>query len=163
MKRKIPYIAASLAELARFFALMLLSSNLGMIADDGGSSRLFRYVAVPQLLFAVGFFFLWLDFGRYGQYRPLLSVGKVAALAAFVPFATFIVFSLSEPMMGVGDSRAALLESLFIALTDAGSLAVLGLCRGPEAAVASSRTADQDSAASVPAGQGPGDIERIEV
>jgi hypothetical protein len=172
MKRKIPHLVASITELVRFFALMLLAGNLGMVAGDGGASRLFRYVAAPQLLFAVGFFFLWLDFGRYGSYRPLLAVGKVAALVAFVPFFGFIVFSLAEPAMGVGDSRAALLESLFIVLTDLGSLAVLGLCRGAETVV-SSRTAVQDSAAAVPAGQGPsaslhpgqgpGDIERIEV
>jgi len=176
MKRQGLHLTASIAELVRFFALMLLSGNIGLVADDGGASRMVRYLAAPQLLFAAGFFFLWLDAGRYGAYRPLLAVGKVVAFAAFIPFIAFIGYSLAEPALGVRDPRASLAESLFIALTDLGSLAILVFCRGARPVVDSSPmgaagsggpalpergTAGPESSTS--AGQGPDDIERIEV
>jgi hypothetical protein len=160
MKRKIPYLAASGMELVRFIALMLLAGNLGLAGEDSGTSRLFRYAVVPQLLFAAGFFFLWLDADRYGPYRPLLAVGKIVSLAGFAPFAAFILFSWESPALGLLDFRSAFVASLFVAAEDAASLVVLVLCRarGGEASRNAREPSDRPAV-----GQAPEDIERVEV
>jgi len=157
MKRRFPYLAASIAELARFFALMLLAGNIGAAGENEGMSRFFRYAAAPQLLFAAGFFFMWLDAARYGPYRPLLAVGKIVCLLAFVPFVAFVVFSLGSPGLGLADPPAAFLASLFVALEDAGALAVLGICGRPGGGQ------DVVVPGAAPAGQGIDEIEKVEV
>jgi hypothetical protein len=127
MKRKALFLVAAIAEFARFIALMLLASSLGAIGGEGGAPRLLRYASAPQLLFAAGFFFLWLDYARYGSYRPLLGIGKLVALAALLPLAIEAYFAMVEPMASLGEPRSALLLTLFIAAVDIGSLAALGL------------------------------------
>lgn len=128
MKRRIPHLAAAVAELVRFLALMLLSAKLGVIGaagDEGGGAFLLRYAAAPQLLFAAGFFFLWLDFGRYGIYRPLLAIGKIAALVALLPLSVEIGYYRFVPQASVVDPRGAGSLALAIAAVDLGSLALL--------------------------------------
>jgi hypothetical protein len=85
MQRKPLFLVAAAAELGRFLALAFLAGALGALRTGDGLSALYRYVAVPQLLFAASFFFLWLDRGRYDAYRPLALAGKIVSLLAFVP------------------------------------------------------------------------------
>ena len=85
MQRKPLFLAASAAESARFFALSFLADALGGLHGGGGLAPFFRYATSAQLLFAVAFFFLWLDRQRYDAYRPLLFLGKLLSLATFVP------------------------------------------------------------------------------
>ena len=61
MKRRVSSLAAAGVEIARFALLMFLARDFGAIDGGGGFPRLLRYAAAPQLLFALGFFFLWLD------------------------------------------------------------------------------------------------------
>ena len=138
MKRKFLYLAAAIAELARFLALMQLSANFGAIGDGEGAPRLFRYAAAPQLLFSAAFFFLWLDYGRYGSYRPLVAVGKLVALVAIVPLALEISYSFVEPGSGIRDPRAAFLALAFIGAEDLFALGLAAKARLPAAEAASS-------------------------
>jgi hypothetical protein len=145
MKRKIPYLAASCAELARFVMLMILARDFGAIDGAGGFPRLVRYAAAPQLLFAAGFFFLWLDAPRYRQYRPLLAVGKLAGLISLAPLAGEILYARFEHSAQMRDPRAAFVHVLFLAAVDIGSLAIALLCAMPEASAPALRD-DQEGA-----------------
>lgn len=131
MKRNFLHLAASGAELLRFAALMSLAAAFGATDEAGGFPRLIRYAASAQLLFAAGFFFLWLDAARYGSYRPLLAVGKAALLASLVPLAFQVGFALAEPSAGLRDPRAALGYVIALAAIDLGSLALLAFTRPP--------------------------------
>ncbi|HRZ65222.1 MAG TPA: hypothetical protein P5133_09860, partial [Spirochaetia bacterium] len=131
MKRKFLYLVAAIAELARFLALLLLSADFGAIGEGGGFPRLFRYAAAPQLLFAAAFFFLWLDEARYGPYRPLAAIGKLALLAAALPLGLEVAYSFVEPGSGLRDPGFA---SLALGFSLAVDLFGLGLAapRRPE-------------------------------
>jgi len=133
MKRNLPCLAAACAELARFAALMLLAGDFGALDAAAGFPRLLRYVAAPQLLFAAGFFFLWLDAERYHRYRPLLLIGKLASLASLAPLASEILYSRFEHSARMRDPRAAFVHAAILVAVDIGSLAVLLLRAVPEA------------------------------
>jgi hypothetical protein len=159
MKRKAVYIAATVAELLRFLALVALADGLGALKGESGADRVFRYAAAPQLLFAAGFFFLWLDEERYSVYRPLLLVGKLASALAFLPLAALIAalirmapLQLQSPAQTAGLASYAALAELF-------SVAVLvfgrpGKDRSPLPPKA------REDASNGP--KGPDDIERVE-
>jgi hypothetical protein len=164
MKRKAIHLAAAGAELLRFSALMGLAETLGSLEGGAGAARLFRYAVVPQLLFPVGFFFLWLDGDRYSTYKPLLGTGKIACLAAFLPLAFFLGSYLRAEPYRAGDPVAASLLAAFVAFVDLAGLTVLSLVHGSSGR----QPAVQDPAGPGPAGQGPpgqgpGEIENVEV
>ena len=49
---------------------------------SGFPPQILRFVAAPNLVFSVAFFFLAMDPVRYGVYRPLILVGKAVAVFA---------------------------------------------------------------------------------
>lgn len=154
MRRKPVHLIAAIAESFRFFAVAFLAYSIGALGSASVSSVL-RYAAAPQILFAVGFFFLWLDPLRYGSYRPLLLVGKAASLVCFLPMGATVLadpaargISLGQPALGFG-------MILFIAIVDLLDLSILLLAK--EEAPSSL----EGGKPSEP-GQGPGDIERVE-
>jgi hypothetical protein len=149
MRRKAVHIAAAIAESLRFFAIAFLAFDVGSPLNAGISSLL-RYAAAPQLLFAAGFFFLWLDPPRYGAYRPLLLVGKAASAVCFIPLAASL---LRDPR------SLALGWAFLIGAADIFSLSVLiiartGLSRPPVAPAAGQGPSRP--------GQSPEEIERVE-
>ena len=164
MKRKAVHLTAAIAESFRFIAVVFLAFSVGALRD-ASVSNLLRYAAAPQLLFAVGFFFLWLDPERYRAYRPLLAIGKAASLACALPLAVAVARDPQALSATLGIPRLGLLLASFISIVDIASLAVLFATREP----APPRTAKAiEPAAAVPAGpgpagQGPADIERVEV
>jgi hypothetical protein len=173
MRRKSVHIIAAIAELFRFFAIAFLAFSVGALFDSSVSSLL-RYAAAPQFLFAVGFFFMWLDPVRYSSYRSLLAVGKCASAICFLPLASALVgnpwaMASSFGIRGFGVSLA-----FFIAIVDIASLLVLFLVRGESLVGSGGMPAPIDppqpgpsmpgqgpSGPSFP-GQGPGDIEQVE-
>jgi len=150
MKRRPILLAAAIAELLRFFALMTLAQGLGLFRAANGAERLFRYGAAPQLLFAAGFFFLWLDHVRYNAYRPLLIVGKIAGLVVLVPVALLLgdYLKAAQAMLPHPGTVAALVG--VIALVDVLSLTLLALSGERD-----------DGPLEAPPGQGPEDIEKV--
>ena len=149
MKRRPIHLAAVIAEILRFFALIMLAQSLGLFRGASGAARLMRYAAAPQLLFPAAFFFLWLDRERYKAYRPLLILGKIVSLAALLSVAVLVGdFLRAEPDM-MPNPGAAILYLGILVIVDLGALAVLALGGAePERSPAP--------------GQGPGDIEKVE-
>jgi hypothetical protein len=141
---------AAIAESLRFFAVMFLAFNVGALLSSGASSLL-RYAAAPQLLFAAGFFFLWLDPERYGQYRPLLGIGKAASIVCFVPFAADLVRD-SRAATAFGVPYLGLAFACFILVVDIASISILLLTKPGIAPPAKPSNP----------GQGPDDIEKVE-
>jgi len=166
MNRNFLHLAASGAELARLAAFMLLAANMGAIGEAGVFPRLMRYATVPQLLFAAGFFFLWLDRARYGSFRPLLAIGKIASVVALAPLAAEVAFARLEPASRILDLRAAAVQVLILLAVDLGGLALLLLLL-PSAAAAPplpaapvpSVTAETVDAVMPPADDGAGKVE----
>jgi hypothetical protein len=142
---------AAIAESLRFFAIAFLAVDVaGPLAP--AFSGILRYAAAPQLLFAAGFFFLWLDPGRYSAYRPLLLIGKAASAVCFVPLAA----SLLRDPRGL-----ALGLAFLVAAADIVSLCVLALARGGMEGPSAVPAGQGPSEPSRP-GQGPEEIERVE-
>jgi hypothetical protein len=169
MKRKAVNLVASFAELIRFFILMLLAGGLGALRDDGSSERIFRYAATPQLFFAAGLFFLWIDDERYGVYRTLLAMGKAVGLVAYMPVALLVASWLTNAPNAPQNSGRMFLLALFVVLIDLFNLAVLLLAPGRQGLVARHDHADMPSSVSSLPGQaranpdGEAGIEKVEV
>jgi hypothetical protein len=160
MRRKPVHLIAAIAESFRFFAIAFLAYSIGALGSASVSGIL-RYSAAPQILFAVGFFFLWLDPARYIAYRPLLLLGKAACLICFLPMGTAVAadptsrgLSLGVPALGFG-------LAFLIAIIDILSLSVLILVRDERATAGPA--APCEAKAPKPAGQSPDEIERVEV
>lgn len=170
MRRTAVHLVAAIAETLRFFAIVFLAFDVGAL-DEPGVSALLRYAAAPQLLFAAGFFFMWLDRPRYGEYRPLLLVGKAACAICLVPLAWAVARDPWAALPAFGLRDAGILLAFLVAAVDVFSLTVLILspkALGPELA---SRQESGRAAAPAPvaapepgpaARQGPADIERVE-
>ncbi len=150
MRRKAVHLMAAIAESIRFLAIVFLAFDLGAL-QSASVSGLLRYAAAPQLLFAAGFFFLWLDPERYGSYRPLLTIGKLASLVCCFPLAVALVREPKAAGISLGIPLLGLFLTSYLVLDDIASLAVLFLARQLPAARGSSSP-----------GQGPEDIERVE-
>jgi hypothetical protein len=156
MRRKAVHLAAAIAELLRFLALAFLAYSIGALFNLNSSvSALLRYAAASQLLFAAGFFFLWLDPARYSAFRPLLGIGKAACIVCMVPLALALAGDPNARSANFGLRAAGLGLASFVAAVDIATAAVL-------AAVAVPKAAPGGSAAAPGSGQGPGDIERVE-
>jgi hypothetical protein len=157
MQRKPLFLAASIAESARFFALFFLADAVGGLHGGGGQASFFRYAASAQLLFGVGFFFLWFDGSRYDPYRPLLFLGKLLSLATFVPL---LVSLLGDFQAFTLRGRAGpLAAGIALALDIFGFCVLLGT--GPfSRATFEAPPPDSPSAPTYP--RGPEDIEDVE-
>ncbi len=153
MKRRLIHLVAVIAELLRFSAFVLLAQDLGLFRASGVASRLFRYAAAPQLLFAAGFFFLWLDRERYKAYRPLLILGKIVSLTALFPVA-FLAgdFLMADPTL-MPSSGSVMFPLVVLILVDLGALAILALTGGG---------GDSTRQHVAPPGRGSADIEKVE-
>ncbi|MDP3177379.1 MAG: hypothetical protein Q8M76_05705, partial [Spirochaetaceae bacterium] len=122
MKRKAVFFVSAVAELLRFLAILFLADSLGALRDPG-SAKALRLAAAPQLLFGVGFFFLWLDPALYAPYRPLIAAGKAASLAALIPVPLYVqAQGLFLPGYGLALACVAV-----VAFVDLFSLAALAL------------------------------------
>jgi len=81
MKRLSPFYAFAGIELLRYFTLAWVLDGL----MSGYPPQILRFAAAPNLMFGAAFFFLAMDPGRYGVYRPLILLGKaVTVFAALV-------------------------------------------------------------------------------
>jgi hypothetical protein len=168
MRSKAVHIVAAIAESLRFFAVVFLAFSVGALLDPSVSSLL-RYAAAPQLLFAAGFFFMWLDPARYSPYRPLLIIGKAASAICFLPLAAALVGSEAAKGATFGLPRLGLELAFFLAAVDVMSLCVLVLGHpvsdGVRPASGEGRPGQAGSGAfpsGAPVGQSPEDIERVE-
>jgi hypothetical protein len=159
MRGKAVHLAAAIAESFRFVALAFLAFSVGALYDSSASSLL-RYASAPQLLFAAGFFFMWLDPGRYGSYRPLLLVGKAASLVCLAPLAASVAADPSAQGEAFGLRAAGLVLAFAVVAIDVGGLAVLALAGSGGGAPGGDRPATP-TGPRLP-GQGPDDIEGIE-
>lgn len=153
MRRKAVHLIAAIGESLRFAAVAFLAFSVGALADSS-VSNLLRYAAAPQLLFAAGFFFMWLDPDRYFSYKPLLLVGKLAGAVCFLPLAGTILRDPSARGSTFGLPGLGVVLAFLIALADIASLCVLALSAGAPAGNAKPTPPGVD--------QGPDDIERVE-
>lgn len=65
---------------------------------SGYPTQILRFTAAPNLMFGAAFFFLAKDPVRYGSYRPLVLVGKAAAVFAALVAAPRLMGIGGEPM-----------------------------------------------------------------
>lgn len=124
MRRTYLFFALAGLELARY--LLLAFAAQPFAAPLPQAQQMLRLLAAPNLLFAVGFFFIGIDERRYGGYRPLLVVGKAVALFSGL-------LALPRLFGGGAVSGFALARACVpgIALWDAAVMALL-LVRRPE-------------------------------
>lgn len=106
MRRSPYYFAFAGLELARYFALVNAAGYFA--ATTPSASQALRIVSAPNVLPAIAFLFLGLDLQRYEVYKPLIIVGKLAAIfsgfialprlfgndASFNPFATYSILGV---------------------------------------------------------------------
>jgi len=154
MKRKAVFLAASASELARFALVAFVAFDAG-IAAGGAAGDAFRYAVSAQLLFAIGFFFLWLDRPRYSQYVPLLIAGKAMNLALVAAAALEGLLAGRPTMLSAGEGPLGLLPACAVVAADLFGLAVLLSTR------AATGGGDRGGARRA-ADAGASDIERVE-
>ncbi len=125
MRKKTRFLAASITETIRYFIVIFLASALGFPAAGIAGNALFRYACLPQLLFAAGFFFLWLDQPRYARFRSLLLAGKAALVipGAFLALSLFVAARTGRG--GFMIPRSALFAGFAVVLLDLFSTACL--------------------------------------
>jgi hypothetical protein len=160
MRRKAVHLIAAIAESLRFFAIAFLAYSIGALGSSSVSSML-RYAAAPQILFAAGFFFLWLDPARYGSYRPLLLLGKAASLVCFLPLGAAVAADPASRGISLGVPALGFWLALLIAMVDILSLSVLLLAKNEDASIG--QPVPSEASRPKPAGQSPDEIERVEV
>jgi hypothetical protein len=158
MRGKAVHFFAAIAESLRFLAVVFLAFSVGALLDPS-VSNLLRYAAAPQLLFAAGFFFMWLDPARYSSYRPLLAIGKIAGAICFLPMAAALAGDPATRSSTLGVPFLGGKLALFLVAVDVTSLCILVL-GGPAAARGGQPAASDRAAPAV--GQSPEDIERVE-
>lgn len=129
MKRKAVFLAASAAELARFALIAFVAFDAG-IAAGGAAGDVYRYAASAQLLFAIGFFFMWLDPPRYSGYAPLLVTGKAMNLALAAAAALEGRMLGRQTILDMAVGRLGALPAVAILAADLFGLAVLLAARG---------------------------------
>lgn len=144
MRRSPLCLAFSGLELARFF--VLANATERFVSAQPGAPQLLRLLAAPNVLFALGFFFLGLDVTRYAPYRTLLAVGKVVSLLSGAIAAPRLVASIATS--AATPAYAILGIAAWDALTGA-YLAFGG--------------ADRRAEGSSPAGAAPQEPERVEL
>jgi hypothetical protein len=103
---------------------------------------------------------MWLDPERYSAYKPLLTVGKAAAVVCLLPMAAAIARDPGALGSAFGIPRFGLLLAFFIAAVDVASLCILALSPS-HPGEARPPDGPQKAGKSAP-GQGPEDIEQVE-
>ena len=78
MRRTPFYFVLACLELVRYFVLVLAAGNF--VTTIPSTSQVLRIISAPNALFAIALLFLGIDSVRYEVYKPLLVVGKLAAL-----------------------------------------------------------------------------------
>ena len=159
MRGKAVHIIAAIAESLRFLAVAFLAFSVGALLSPSVSSLL-RYAAAPQLLFAAGFFFMWLDPARYSSYRPLLAIGKAASAVCFLPLAGALIRDPAAMGSTFGIAYLGVILAFFLVVVDLSSLCILMLGSPPKAGAPGLPDAPGRPEPGV--GQSPGDIERVE-
>ena len=129
MKRLSSFYAFAGFEILRYFTL---AWALGELLPRF-PPQILRFVAAPNLMFGVAFFFLAMDPVRYGVYRPLILVGKAVAVFAALVAAPRLA-GLDGEMMRV--SLSVLSGLALVVLWDVSSALVLLLRRFPAAEMA---------------------------
>jgi len=125
MRRSIIALIGAGGELVRFFGLMALARVFLGSAGGKSSLDLFQFAAAPQLLFAGGFFFLWLDPGRYDVFRPLLAAGKALCFLSLAALTVRFIVYFRQDVFVAGDPAAVLTAMLSFLLWDAAAGCVL--------------------------------------
>jgi hypothetical protein len=161
MRGKVVHIVAAIAEGLRFFAVIFLAFSVGALLNPS-VSNLLRYAAAPQLLFAAGFFFMWLDPARYSSYRPLLAIGKAASAVCFLPLSGALIRDPAAMGSTFGIPYFGVILAFFLVVVDVSSLCIL-ILGSPPATKAGTHGPSNPSGQSGPGfGQSPGDIEQVE-
>jgi hypothetical protein len=155
MRRKAVHIVAAIAESLRFFAVVFLAFSVGALLDSS-VANLLRYAAAPQLLFAAGFFFMWLDPARYSSYRPLLLIGKAASAVCFLPLAGAVIRDSGAMGSTFGVPYLGLVLAFLLAVVDLSSLFILTLGSEPGS------SSGHPSSTRPDIGQSLADIESVE-
>jgi hypothetical protein len=132
MMKKKRFLAASILELLRYFVIGAMAPAIGLDAAGKAGEALFRYALLPQLLFAAGFFFLWLDGERYARYRTLLLVGKVGLILPGALFSFSIHLGARSGAGVFGIPGAAPQASLALVFADLFGLLCLILPGNPK-------------------------------
>ncbi len=131
MRKKKRFLAASIVELLRYFIIDALVPAVGLDASGKLGTALLRYAVLPQLLFAAGFFFLWLDGERYARFRTLLLVGKAGLILPGAFLALSIYLGSRSGSGGFMIPQAALGAVSALAFADLYGLACLLLPGNP--------------------------------
>lgn len=129
MKRLSPFYAFAGFEILRYFTLAWALGEL----MSRFPPQILRFVAAPNLIFGVAFFFLAMDPVRYGVYRPLILVGKAVSVFAALVAAPRLA-GLDGELMRV--SLSVLSGLALVVLWDVSSALVLLLRRFPAAEMA---------------------------
>ncbi len=103
MRRSIITLLGAGGEVVRFFGLVALSRAFLGGAAGRTSLALLQFAASPHLLFAGGFFFLWLDPRRYDAFRPLLAAGKALGVLTLGSLAARFVLTFRNELPPQGD------------------------------------------------------------
>lgn len=82
--RKLRYLAAGAAALAKLFFLGAIAVGMGLSDSGGFVSSYLRYLMFPQTVPAICLFFLWFDEEKYKPFKPLailIEIGSSLFLA----------------------------------------------------------------------------------
>lgn len=125
MRRSFITLLGAGGELVRYFGLIALARAFLGGAEGKTSLSLLQFAASPHLLFAGGFFFLWLDPRRYDAFRPLLAAGKALCFLTLGTLLARFALGLRDELPPQGDP-AALLAAMgaFLAWDAAAGLAL---------------------------------------
>lgn len=125
MRRSFISLVGAGGELVRFLGLAALSSAFLGNSGNSGALSLFRFASSPQLLFALGFFFLWYRPERYGIYRPLLAAGKILCVLTLAPLIARFALSFRENAFFAGNPSVVMTSMLAFLLWDAAATVAL--------------------------------------
>lgn len=125
MRRSFITLLGAGGELVRYFGLIALAR--AFLGGAGGKTTLalLQFAASPHLLFAGGFFFLWLDSRRYDAFRPLLAAGKALGFLTLGTLLARFALGFRDELPPQGDP-AVLLAAMgaFLAWDAAAGLAL---------------------------------------
>jgi len=83
-KRLNIFLLLAVAEVCRYFLLVLVLPYELSVVSSQLTGRFLRFIAAPQLLVPAALFFLWLDQPRYREYLPLVLLGKLIGLLSLL-------------------------------------------------------------------------------
>lgn len=95
-RRTTIFLLLALAELCRYFLLVLILPVELAVNPAELMGRYLRFVAAPQLLVPVALFFLWMDGPRYREYLPLVLLGKIVGLVSLIMILPALVYVIQN-------------------------------------------------------------------